>query len=258
MRTDSPEGFRTADGEHLLAEIARQSELSRRTLGHIKNLMSGVFKHAKRIGAINGINPMQDVSLPKARPAAETYAYSLEEILQMISLLPEPAATIVATAAFTGLRKSELRGLLWENFQGDALWITQSVWERFVNEPKTERSKGAVPVIAPLAERLESIGKPKVDPKQVSSLYLGATGTNESCGLEFITQMADQTQTRKGRRSGVARLARFPSGSCYKSPSARCARQDNSSHSPALKSLYHDEQLCEIGAGGCHRRDAVT
>lgn len=147
--------FRTADGEHFLAEIARQYDLSRTTLGHIKNLMSGVFKYAKRIGAINGINPMQDVSIPRARPAAETYAYSLEEIQQMISLLSEPAATIVATAAFTGLRKSELRGLLWENFQDDALWVTQSVWERFVNKPKTERSKGAVPVIAPLAERLE-------------------------------------------------------------------------------------------------------
>lgn len=147
--------FRTADGERLLSKIAKQHDLSRRSLIHIKNLMSGIFKHAKRLGAINGVNPMQDVSIPKSRPCAETHAYSLQDILRLISVLPEPVSTIVATAAFTGLRKSEIRGLLWENFREDALWITQSVWERFVSEPKTERSKSVIPVIGPLAQRLE-------------------------------------------------------------------------------------------------------
>jgi integrase len=147
--------FRTADGERLLAEIAKHHDLSRSSLMHIKNLMSGIFKHAKRMGAINGVNPVQDVSIPKARPRGETYAYSLEEIFCMISVLPEPTSTIVATAAFTGLRKSEIRGLLWENFHDGALWVTQSVWERFVNEPKTTDSKAPVEVIAPLGQRLE-------------------------------------------------------------------------------------------------------
>ena len=35
------------------------------------------------------------------------------------------------------------------------LWTTQSVWERFVSEPKTRESKAPVPVIAPLAKRIE-------------------------------------------------------------------------------------------------------
>lgn len=146
--------FCTAHGERLLAEVAKHHDLSRTSLRHIKNLMSGVFKHAKRIGAINGVNPMQDVSIPKARPRGETYAYSLEEIFRMLSALPEPASTIIAAAAFTGLRKSEIRGLLWENFHDDALWVTHSIWERFVNEPKTTEGKAPVPVIAPLAKRL--------------------------------------------------------------------------------------------------------
>lgn len=90
-----------------------------------------------------------------ARPRGETYAYSLEEIYRMISVLAEPASTIVATAAFTGLRKSEIRGLLWENLRDGALWVSQSVWERSVNELKTTDSKAPVPVIAPLARRLE-------------------------------------------------------------------------------------------------------
>jgi integrase len=56
---------------------------------------------------------MRDVVLPKGRPPGETFAYSLEEIKQMLEVLPEPAATITAVAAFTGVRKSELRGFLW-------------------------------------------------------------------------------------------------------------------------------------------------
>jgi integrase len=148
--------FRTADGEQMIADIARQNDLSRNTLKRIKSFMSGVFKHAKRVGALDGINPMQDVSIPKARRSRKTHAYSLEDISHMISILPEPGATIVATAAFTGMRKGEIRGLVWENYHDDAIWVTQSVWERFVTEPKTERSDSVIPVIAPLGKILEN------------------------------------------------------------------------------------------------------
>ena len=59
--------FRTCDGERLLAEIAQKGQPSRNTLKHIKSLLSGIFKHAKRLGILNGTNPIQDVSIPKAR-----------------------------------------------------------------------------------------------------------------------------------------------------------------------------------------------
>jgi len=148
--------FRTCDGEKLLAEIARQRVLSRSTLKRIKSLLSGVFKHAKRIGMLNGTNPIQDVSIPQGEEGEETYAYSLEEVTQMLTILPEPAATVVATAAFTGMRRGELRGLLWENYNGTEIWVTQSVWESIVSEPKTRKSKAPIPVIVPLAKRLDA------------------------------------------------------------------------------------------------------
>jgi integrase len=148
--------FRTCNGEKLLADIARQRRLSRNTLKHIKSLLSGVFKHAKRIGVLNGTNPMQDVSIPKGEEGEETYAYSLEEVTQMLAVLPAPASTVIATAAFTGMRKGELRGLLWENYNGTEIWVTQSVWESIVTEPKTRKSKAPIPVIAPLAKKLDA------------------------------------------------------------------------------------------------------
>lgn len=55
----------------------------------------------------------------------------------MLTVLPEPAATVVAVAAFTGMRRGELRGLLWENYSQAELRASQSVWESFITEPKT-------------------------------------------------------------------------------------------------------------------------
>ena len=99
---------------------------------------------------------MRDVVLPKGKPAGETHAYSLEEIARMLNVLPEPAATIIAVAAFTGVRKGELRGFLWENYDGEQVLISQSFWRGHALEPKTRQSRAPVPVIAQLARRLDS------------------------------------------------------------------------------------------------------
>lgn len=99
---------------------------------------------------------MRDVLLPKARPAGDTQAYTLEEIRRGLSVLPEPAATIVATAAHTGVRKGELRGLRWEHFDGEQICVSHSIWRGHVQLPKTKCSMAAIPVISALAARLEA------------------------------------------------------------------------------------------------------
>jgi integrase len=146
--------FRTFDGEHILALIAHETGLSHRSLLHIKSFLSGVFTYAKRTGVLDSINPMRDVSVPKGARGKETYAYSLEEIQTMIRVLPEPARTIVTVAAFTGLRASELRGLRWDDFSGDELRITRTVWRTHLGEPKTHASAAPIPVLSVLCQVL--------------------------------------------------------------------------------------------------------
>jgi len=152
----------------MLKEIARQTTLGRNSLKHIKAFPNGVFKEAKRLGILDGVNPMQDVSVPKAAESQETYAYSLDEVKKMLAVLKEPARTVVLTAALTGLRKGEIRGLRWEHFTGKELSVQQSVWNSYVTEPKTRGSKAPVPVIKQLAEALEAhrmrMGKLAVGP----------------------------------------------------------------------------------------------
>jgi integrase len=147
--------FRTVDGERMLESIAAEHKLTSTTLAHIKAFLSGIFRFAKRQGVINSENPMRDVVLPKGKPAGETHAYSLEEISQILNVFPEPAATIVAVAAFTGVRKGELRGLLWENYDGNQVLVSQAFWRGHASEPKTPHSKAPIPVITQLARRLD-------------------------------------------------------------------------------------------------------
>ncbi len=74
----------------------------------------------------------------------------------MLFVLPERASTVISLAAFTGIRRGELAALLWENYDLVSIRVTQSVWGSHISEPKTRESKASVPVIAPLATKLES------------------------------------------------------------------------------------------------------
>lgn len=162
--------FRTVHGEQLLADIARQDmdqrtkqPLSHNSLARIKSFLSGTFKQAKRLGILDGVNPMMDVSTPDGTEAQETYAYSLHEIKKILGMLGEPAYTIVLTAALSGLRKGEIMGLRWEDFTDTQLSVRRSIWKNTVNEPKTKYSKAPIPVVkilrAALNEHRQKMGK---------------------------------------------------------------------------------------------------
>ena len=156
--------------QRILGDVAREDpKLCRSTLHHLRSLLSAIFKHAIQQGYLDGRpNPIREVGIPVAPEGEETYAYSLEEVTRMLLYLPQPAYTIAALAAFSGLRRSELTGQLWENYDGSELKVTRSVWEGFVNEPKTRRSKAPVPIIPVLARILDAYrlqrGSPKSGP----------------------------------------------------------------------------------------------
>lgn len=153
--------FRTCDGEKLMERIAaeeknRQGEpLAKNTLKHAKSFLSGVFTHARRQGYLNGINPMMEVSTPVAEED-ETYAYSIEEELQMLLVLPPgPGQLAVALASFSGLSKSEMRGLKWEDYDGEVIQVRRKLWRHSLGKTKTHARKAAVPVIAQLKRYLD-------------------------------------------------------------------------------------------------------
>jgi integrase len=125
-------------------------------LKRVQSGLSAVFKHAKRLGYFEGENPVRESSIdPKAAEPRAMHAYSLEEEQLLLSVLPEPAATAFAVAAFSGLRLGEIEGLMWEHYRDGELHVSRSIWCGRINLPKTKKSAAPVPAIKPLAERLE-------------------------------------------------------------------------------------------------------
>ena len=146
---------RTLEIEDMLKEIAREFNTAKTTIQHVKQFLSGAFRYAKRQGVLSTENPVRDAVLPKCKETEDTHAYSLEDVLTMIRILPEPASTVVAMAAFTGLRKGELRGLTWESNTDNAIHVAKAVWRKHIKAPKTRASKSLVPVIELLATKLD-------------------------------------------------------------------------------------------------------
>jgi integrase len=148
--------IRTYSVQEWIDAIAKSGPVSRNYLLRMKAFVSAAFKEARRQDYYLGENPARDVAVtPRATAPQEGYAYSLNEIAAMLTVFPEPAKTIFAVAAFAGLRRGEIIGLLWENYRDGQLSVTRSIWGKHVNAPKTRKSAGAVPVIKHLAERLD-------------------------------------------------------------------------------------------------------
>jgi integrase len=154
--------IRTAHTQQFLMGL--DQSLSHRTHLRIKAFLSGVFSYAKQSGALTGVNPMDDTKVGGEKKKFQGTAYSLDIIKDMIEKLPEPARTVCATAAFTGLSASELRGLRWQDYSGETLTVSQKVWRTHVGLPKTDARSGAVPVI-PVLKKILDAYRDKYPPK---------------------------------------------------------------------------------------------
>jgi len=165
LRSLSFARFQDATGSQGTAEVGREHpEFARSTLHHLRSLLSAIFRHAIQQGYLSGANPIREASIPKAPEGEETYAYSLPEVLTMLKLLPDPARTIVAVAAFLGLRRGEIRGLEWPDYSGDEIRVLRSVWASVTDEPKTRKSKAPVPVIVPMRRLLDQFRESRGNP----------------------------------------------------------------------------------------------
>lgn len=61
----------------------------------------------------------------------------------------------MAIAAFAGLSYAEIRGLQWEDHNGETLKIRRNLWMNVIGKPKTPKRRESVPVIAQLKKYLD-------------------------------------------------------------------------------------------------------
>jgi integrase len=155
--------FRLQVAQQLLDGIAREtpSLSSSLSLRHIKWFCVSIFNLAAQLDAFNPNlkNPFADVEIPKTqRRSAPTRHATLSDVVAMIEALDEPAATVVAMAALSGLRKSELQALKWEDLKDGQIHVQRTAWRTtdVREQTKTEASAAPIPIIRQLAKYLEA------------------------------------------------------------------------------------------------------
>jgi integrase len=171
--------YTTEQAERMLHEIGRlHPTIKGATLHKLRSILSGIFKRAIGQGVRPGHNPIREVSCPKGLPSGETYAYSLQEIRQILGAIThEMTRVILALAGYVGLSKSEIQGLTWEAYDGAAgeIKVISGVVNGVRGDPKTKARKASVPLIPSVLGLL--------------ALYRLRLG-NPTTGVMFATEIA--------------------------------------------------------------------
>lgn len=128
--------------------------LAAATKAKLRNIMSALFNHALRHEWLDK-NP---ISLVRQGAKRERIPEVLDvgEISSLLAELQHPYKTMVFLAATTGLRASELLGLIWRDIDFESLEISlnRGVVHQVVGELKTEASHKAIPLDSALAHSL--------------------------------------------------------------------------------------------------------
>lgn len=156
----------TKDGQDWLNSLPQN--ISHKTHLRARAFLSGVLTAALQSNVITGVNPMSATKAggmskgrklseltPRERKIRESnnHAYDHAEIALMLEKLPEPARTVVAVAAFTGLTRSEIPALKWDDYKDGEIFVSRKKWRGHIGAPKTEAREAGVPV-APLLQEI--------------------------------------------------------------------------------------------------------
>jgi|HubBroStandDraft_2_1064218.scaffolds.fasta_scaffold07002_3 integrase len=150
--------------QKFLDGIAAEKTLSTSSFQKIKWFCVAVFDAARIAGAYDhtSINPFKDVQLPKNRRPKKAGRYAtLDSVIAMLKVLKKTDAVamrVVAVAAFSGLRKSEIQGLRWEDLRDGEIHVQRTAWRTTKVEEgsKTEASLGTVPILKVLRKHIEA------------------------------------------------------------------------------------------------------
>jgi integrase len=106
-------------------------------------------------------NPVENVRMPAERRGKRRNKpyLSQEQVSSLIELMPEPYATMVYVAIYTGLRISEVAALRWEDIHHDSITIDERFCRGDWAAPKSESSNATIGVNRCVIERVHRMKK---------------------------------------------------------------------------------------------------
>lgn len=147
--------LRLGDVQRLVDDLARRG-LNASTIRNALMPLRVIVRLALVRGEL-AVSPVTGVQLPAVRGTRDRFA-TPEEAARLIAAAPERDRAIWATAFYAGLRRAELRGLLWDDVDFDRGVIrVHRQWDRYAHgdvAPKSAASMRTVPFALILQEHL--------------------------------------------------------------------------------------------------------
>src|SRR3974390_2907880 len=134
------------------------TSLSHESRDKIKDVLSSILASAWRHQLLVK-NPIEGVQLPPKRRGKRITKPSItkEQFDQILAEIPEPYATMVYVAVYSGLRVSELIGLRWNDIGFDTLMVDERCCRGDWSAPKSEASNAPVAVQRHVIERVHAL-----------------------------------------------------------------------------------------------------
>jgi integrase len=131
------------------------SVLAHESRDKIRDVLSSVLRSAVECGFLVR-NPVENVRMPAERRGKKRNKPYLApaQFNQLLELIPEPYATMVYVAIYTGLRASELAGLRWDDIHEESITIDERYCRGDWGAPKSESSNATIGVNRCVVERI--------------------------------------------------------------------------------------------------------
>ncbi len=133
------------------------SKLSQESKDKVRDVASSITGSAVEYGLLVK-NPFVGVRLPAAKRGRRSKPYvTQEQFALLVEMVAEPYATMLYTAAYTGLRPSEIIGLRRRNVSESSITVEERCCRGDWGAPKSEASNATVPVNRAVIERIRRL-----------------------------------------------------------------------------------------------------
>jgi integrase len=120
--------------------------------------MASILWTAREKYRLMSDNPMAHIQLPRSKGKKKQKPHiTPEQFDELANAMPEPYATMVNVAIYTGLRVSELIGLKWQDIGPDTITIDERYCRGDWSEPKSDASNTTIGVDRHMIERIHRL-----------------------------------------------------------------------------------------------------
>jgi integrase len=120
------------------------SKLSYESKDKIRDVLASIMTSAIEFQLIKD-SPTEKLRIPRDRKPKRVKPWIRpEQFHAMLEMIPEPYATMVYVAVYTGLRVSELAGLRWNDVHPDSITVDERYCRGDWDEPKSDASNATI------------------------------------------------------------------------------------------------------------------